>query len=112
MAVGTVVKGVTGSGLPMVAIPVMATFLGVEDAVVIMAIPSVLTNGWMVWSNRTAAWRATPLPVLVVTGCVGSVLGVALLAWLVVRWLVGTLACVFVTYLLVRLLSLAPAFND
>jgi len=112
MAVGTVVKGVTGSGLPMVAIPVMATFLGVEDAVVIMAIPSVLTNGWMVWSNRTAAWRATPLPVLVVTGCVGSVLGVALLAWLDERWLAGILAGVLVTYLVVRLRRPAPAISD
>jgi hypothetical protein len=39
IALGSFVKGVTGSGLPQIAIPVMAIFLGVERAVVLMAIP-------------------------------------------------------------------------
>ena len=51
IGVGAFVKGVTGTGLPQIAIPVMAAVIGVERAVIIMAIPGILSNGW--WSART-----------------------------------------------------------
>lgn len=102
MAVGTLVKGVTGGGLPMVAVPVMATFLGVEEAVVVMAIPSVATNLWMMWSNRAAAGRAQGLPTLILTGVVGVLAGVMLLAALDDRWLAAALAAVIVVYLILQ----------
>jgi uncharacterized membrane protein YfcA len=44
LSLGSFVKGVTGTGLPQIAIPVMASLLGVEHAVVVMAIPGVLSN--------------------------------------------------------------------
>ncbi|MGH8881913.1 MAG: hypothetical protein ACRD0P_31950, partial [Stackebrandtia sp.] len=55
IAVGAFIKGATGGGLPQIAIPVMAVFLGVERSVVVMAIPGVVANGWLVWSHRTEA---------------------------------------------------------
>ena len=59
IAVGAFIKGATGGGLPQVAIPVMAPFLGVEHAVVLMAIPGIVSNAWLV---RTAPRRGTAHP--------------------------------------------------
>jgi uncharacterized protein len=75
IALGAFVKGVTGSGLPQIAIPVIAIFLGVERAVVIMALPGVFTNSWLMWEHRAAASKTRDLPTLLVTGIVGAVIG-------------------------------------
>jgi hypothetical protein len=40
VALGAFVKGTTGAGLPLIAIPVLATFVGPEEAVVVMTIPT------------------------------------------------------------------------
>lgn len=79
MAVGAFVKGVTGSGLPQLAIPAIASFVGVEPAVVIMSIPGVVTNSWLIrvyWDHRG---ETRDLPVLLVTGSVAAVAGTWLL---------------------------------
>lgn len=75
ISVGSFVKGVTGSGLPQIAIPVIAVFLGVERAVVIMALPAIVTNTWMMWRFRAAATSTRDLPVLLATGIVGALFG-------------------------------------
>ena len=75
IALGSFVKGVTGSGLPQIAIPVIAIFLGVERAVVIMALPGVITNSWMRWEHRAEARNTRDLPVLLATGTIGAVIG-------------------------------------
>ena len=41
---GSLVKGTTGLGLPLTAVPVIASFVGVQDAVVIMAAPTAVSN--------------------------------------------------------------------
>jgi uncharacterized membrane protein YfcA len=79
MALGAFIKGATGAGLPQIAIPVMATFLGVEAAVVIMAIPGVLTNTWLLWNYRNRFRDTRDLPALLGTGIVGSIVGTMLL---------------------------------
>lgn len=56
LAVGAFSKAVTGFGLPLIAIPVMAPYFGVETAVVVMVIPGAASNFWLAWENR--AWRA------------------------------------------------------
>ena len=75
MAVGSFVKGVTGSGLPQLAIPAIATVAGVEPAVVIMSIPGVVTNTWLLgtyWDHRR---EARDLPILLITGSAGAIVG-------------------------------------
>ena len=68
LVVGGFVKGATGTGLPMVAVPVMAAFIGVPHAVAVMAIPILATNLWLVWSHRAAAAAARGLVVLMAAG--------------------------------------------
>lgn len=75
IGVGSFVKGVTGSGLPQIAIPVMAVFLGVERAVVLMAIPGVVTNSWLLWRYRGQLRATRDLPILIATGTVGAIAG-------------------------------------
>lgn len=115
VVVGSLVKGVTGTGLPTIAIPVMAGFLGVEEAVVIMAIPTVVTNAWMLWEHRSYADRARDLPTLLVAGTLGVLAGVWTLSALNERVLNLTLASLIIAYLLLFVsrpaLQLAPALT-
>lgn len=103
MAVGAFVKSVTGAGLPQIAIPTIAIFLGVEHAVVVMAIPGVVTNTWMLWLYRHHLRAARHVPAMVVAGVVGAVVGTMGLKVLDPRWLSLALAGVIVLYLGVRL---------
>lgn len=99
IAVGAFIKGATGGGLPQLAIPVMAVFLGVEHAVVVMAIPGVVANGLLVWSHRAQARHTQHLPAMIGAGIVGSVIGTMLLQSLDGRVLSGVLAVVILCYI-------------
>jgi uncharacterized protein len=108
ISIGAFMKGMTGTGLPQVAIPIMAIFLGVERAVVVMAIPGVVTNAWMMWRYRHYLGEVYDLPTLVVLGCAGSVLGTMGLVALDARVLAAILAAVILGSLAVRFAR--PAF--
>jgi len=109
VAVGAVVKGVTGSGLPTIAIPVMAGFLGVERAVVVMAIPTVVTNSWLLWAHRRHAAEARDLPVLLGCGVIGVGTGVWALRALDPRLLALAVAALILLYAAVSLVR--PRFR-
>lgn len=101
LSVGAFVKGVTGTGLPQIAIPVMAATLGVERAVVVMAIPGIVSNAWLVWANRDMAASSRDLPALSLTGVAGAVLGTVVLTSVDGRVLSLTLAGVIFAYVVV-----------
>ena len=103
IAVGSLVKGVTGSGLPQIAIPVMAIFLGVERSVVVMAIPGIVGNAWLMWRFRAHFRKTRDLPVLLATGAVGAVAGTWLLTSLDPRILSGVLAGLILVYVGMKL---------
>jgi uncharacterized protein len=113
ISVGSLVKGVTGSGLPQIAIPVMAVFLGVERSVVVMAIPGIVGNAWLMWRFRGHFGKTRDLPALLATGTVGAVAGTWLLTALDPRLLSGVLATIILVYVVVKTtrpeLELAPA---
>lgn len=111
IAIGAFVKGATGGGLPLIAIPVMAVFLGVERSVVLMAIPGVVSNGWLVWTHRETRASTRDLPVLISTGVVGAVAGTVLLQRLPSRALSGVLAAVIVVYIVVATLHPGLTFS-
>jgi uncharacterized membrane protein YfcA len=105
MSVGSFVKGATGLGLPQIAIPVMATFLGVEPAVVIMAIPGVVANTWLLWNYRGHFGATRDLPALLVMGTIGAILGTLLLDTLnenilalVLAGMIGAYVLIFFTH--------------
>lgn len=100
VAVGFFAKGVTGIGGPLIATPVLAAFEGVEFAVAVLAIPTLLANIWQVWDNRAAAGsvRRYLIPLLA-AGTIGIFIGVWFLVSIDDRWLTLTLALVVIAYI-------------
>jgi len=101
VGIGFFTKGLTGIGGPMFAIPVLAAFMGVEFAVAVIAIPSLIANVWLLLQNRAAAGsvRRYLIPMLI-AGTFGIVLGVWLLVSVADRWLSLTLALVVIAYII------------
>ena len=113
LGLGGLVKGATGMGLPIVALPILASFLGVQHAVALICFPVLITNVWQIWRFRADLWTADFLPALVLGGAVGILLGTVLIAALPERILSLTLALVVLFYVALRLarpqLVLPPA---
>jgi hypothetical protein len=104
LAVGGLVKGLTGMGLPLVSVPVLAGYFGVEHAVLVMVIPSLTLNAYQVWTHRAAAAAVPELPRLIAAGVPGAVLGATVLHFASERALATALAVWLAAYVLMRLL--------
>ena len=78
---GSLVKGTTGLGVPLTAVPVIAFFVGVQDAVVIMAAPTAVSNAMLVREYRRELRFVRGLPSFAGLGAIGAVTG----AWLLPR---------------------------
>lgn len=92
LAVGSLIKGIAGLGLPLVAIPVMSTFIEVDHAVAIMVIPGVVLNGYLLWAYRAHAVRIANLPAMVIIGIVTVVLGAWILSVVPDKYLIMFMA--------------------
>ncbi|MCB1417460.1 MAG: sulfite exporter TauE/SafE family protein [Notoacmeibacter sp.] len=79
---GGLLKGATGAGAPILAVPLMAIYFGVPTAVTIFAIPNMLANVWQAWAYR--ADRLPPKFMLFFAGggALGTGIGTLLLAYL------------------------------
>lgn len=74
-AIGATVKSVTGMGYPLIAVPIISLALGVEDAVVIVAIPNLAANIFLCWESRDGREGARDLDRIIGLGIVGAVIG-------------------------------------
>jgi uncharacterized membrane protein YfcA len=104
LALGGFLKGVTGIGMPVIVIPVMALFIGIESSIIVMAIPGVISNGWMTWHNRECYKEVTGMTVILVAGVIGTVVGVAILYVASERLLSIVLFAWIVVYIASRIL--------
>ena len=75
LAAGGVLKGATGAGAPVLAVPALAAFFDVRFAVVVMLLPNLLTNIWQVWRYRPHLPERGLMIPLVAGGVIGIVLG-------------------------------------
>ena len=73
--IGAIVKAVTGMGLPIIAIPIAALFVDLDDAVVTIAFANVLANGVLAYRERSHLGETRDLPVLALAGVAGAVVG-------------------------------------
>lgn len=79
-ALGGLLKGATGAGAPVIIVPVIALFYDVPTAVVMFAIPNLLTNIWQGWACRDAQMPG-PFPWLFgLGGYLGALTGTVILA--------------------------------
>lgn len=81
-AAGALVKGVTGLGYPVLAVPLIALVGGIEDAVVIVAVPNLAANAFLCWEAREHRGGARDLDRLGAFGIAGAVLGTVALVQL------------------------------
>lgn len=100
VSAGFFAKGVTGIGGPLLAIPVLASIQGVEYAVAVIAIPTLVANTWLLWEHRSTAGSVSRfLRPLLIAGAVGAMLG----AWILVnvdeRVLSAALAAFVIAYI-------------
>ena len=86
IALGSIFKGLTGVGLPILAVPLMASFTSVENAVVLMVLPGLAANGLVVLTHRKWQLLAEHKNFLVL-GFAGGFLGTWLLSTMGDRWL-------------------------
>ncbi len=100
LAAGSLVKGISGLGLPLVAIPVMAGFLGAERAVVMMVVPGILINFGLMWTYRAHATHLPHMPVFAAVAIAGVVLGAWILSAVPERWIIIFMALWLGIYLL------------
>jgi uncharacterized membrane protein YfcA len=102
---GGLMKGATGMGLPIVALPILAAFLDVPSAVAIICVTGLFLNAVQVWNLRADLWTADFLPRLLAGGAVGTVVGTWVLTSLPERALSLVLAALLFCYLLLRLFN-------
>jgi len=77
------IKGAVGIGGPLLAIPVLAAFIGVEAAVVIITIPSFASNCWLLWTTRGSRAEVSGfLFPMTIAGISGAIVG----TWLLVSF--------------------------
>ncbi len=76
---GSFVKSVTGMGYPLLAVPFLSMFIGVQDAVTIVAFPNAVVNLLLNVDSRAARHDTRDLPVLAITMTIGAVAGTLLL---------------------------------
>ncbi|MDJ0631493.1 MAG: sulfite exporter TauE/SafE family protein [Rhodobacter sp.] len=103
LSLGGLMKGATGMGTPVVAVPVMAAFVDVKLAVVVMVIPNLATNLWQIrqhGQHRLGEGFATRFAL---GGAIGALLGTWLLVALPVRSLSLTMAAAVILYIVLRL---------
>jgi len=99
IGVGALAKGITGVGLPILAVPVLASFTSVEEAVVLMVLPGFAANGWLVVTHKKWSLLREHRGFLLF-GLAGGVLGTWLLSLLDDQWLKLILAVWLGVYLL------------
>lgn len=112
VALGAFVKGVAGVGLPIVAVPVMASVLGVEHAVAVMIIPSLAANISMVWVLRREASANRELAAFIALGVGGTVLGAWILSAVDREVMFLVLATWLGIYLIVRAVRSGIVISD
>ncbi len=107
LGAGAIVKGATGMGLPLVALPVLTTVFGLQHAVGLMCVPLIFTNAWQVWRFRASARddRMAFLPLFLAGGAIGIGLGTWALTSLPERALVLTLGIILLGHVALKLMA-------
>jgi uncharacterized membrane protein YfcA len=95
---GATVKSVTGLGYPVLAVPIIALVIGVEDAVVLVALPNFAANAYLWWESRDVRDETRDLGRLVGFGIVGAVIGTVALVRLPEEPLLVVLALTIVVF--------------
>ena len=98
VALGAVLKSISGVGLPLVTIPAIAYVADIETAVAFTALPNLVQNAELARAERASRSATRDLPVLAFTGFVGGVAGTLLLVSVPEEPLIAVLVVVVLAY--------------
>lgn len=105
LAAGAFVKGATGMGLPLIALPVLTSAFGLQHAVGIMAVVQIVTNIAQTWQFREGAKdeRLKFMPMFLLACALGVGIGTWLLGTLPERYLIFSLGVVLLIYFVLKI---------
>lgn len=103
LAMGGILKGATGAGMPIIAVPVIAAFYDVRLAVIIIIIPNLIINLRQLWSYRHQDVSRNLTVQLVVSGMIGAALGTYALVALPQALLTVLMVAIVFIYIALRL---------
>lgn len=103
LALGGFVKGATGAGMPILAVPVLASFFDVPFAIAMMTVPTIVTNLWQMARSRGEYQQVAWLKWMWLMAGIGILFGTWLLTALPAEGLSIVLAVVVVLYIVMRL---------
>lgn len=106
---GAVLKGATGAGLPIIAIPTIAAVYDIRVAVALLVIPNFFTNVRQIGKFRTHNPGNGFARNFAASGIAGAAIGTFLLAYLPITLLNVIIAMVVFAYIALRLLN--PQFQ-
>jgi hypothetical protein len=112
MLAGGTVKGMVGIGLPLVALPVMASFITVPKAIALLLLPSFVTSVWQTFHGGQFSASVRRLWPFLIGMAAGTWVSVRMLASFEARTLyliLGAIVALFAAVLYRRLvLTVAP----
>jgi len=95
-ALGGVVKGTVGLGLPTIGIALLATLVGLRDAIAITIVPLLITNLVQVWQGGSAKRLILRFGWLNAVAAIGLWIGTEILWSVDPRWLQVMLGCLLI----------------
>ena len=104
-ALGGILKGATGAGAPILAIPLMAIFYNVPFAVAVFVVPTLAANLWQVWKYRAQILPAEFSLRFSGLGAIGAGLGTLALASFSSEFLKLVVAGAVIIYVSFRILN-------
>jgi len=109
LLIGSIIKGATGAGLPIVAIPTIAAVYDVRVAVVLLVVPNLITNSWQIYKYKSYNLDNYFARNFAIAGFIGAGIGTLLLAYLPLGVLNILIAVIVFSYVVRRLLR--PEFQ-
>ena len=99
---GGIIKGATGVGAPLIAVPLLTMFYDVQTAVILFAVPNCLPNIWQCWRYRKHRLATSFISKLAIAGGLGTLIGTVLLIQLPATLLKLVLALTVYGYVIFR----------
>lgn len=103
LLLGGVVKGATGAGAPLFAVPAVTALFDLRLAIILMILPNIVTNIWQAWSFRDNLRELSFLRPYLLSGIAGIFVGTWLLAVFPEAALSGLLCAALLAYVLWRM---------
>lgn len=105
------VKSALGFGFPLISVPIAANLIGARTAVLLIAIPVVVTNFAILLRGGGTAAHLRRFGTLLLGVIVGTVLGAQLLGRLDPRWIALAVGATGLLFALMAWLDLVPAIS-